>query len=129
MDLGAHVGEIAAQCSEVAQIAVGLLEDLKDVGERAAELATEPAGLPVALRERGEVPEDVGEAQLALGVVDVEVDRVAIRNDRPARLLAQQRDRSIAVAPRGDLKQRGLLCPRRVDKRGSRRPTKRLSGR
>jgi len=112
MDPRAQLCEIGAEGRKVIKVAVGLLDDLKDVGKRAAKLAAELTGRFITLAQRGEIPQDVREAQLALGVVDVEVDGVAVGDDRAGRLFAQQRDRSVTVASRGDLKQRGLLAHR-----------------
>ncbi|HEX7144705.1 MAG TPA: hypothetical protein VF225_05295 [Gaiellaceae bacterium] len=109
VDALARGGQVGRERGQVAAVAVGLVERGEDAAQFAGELAAQAPGRAAALAQRDEVPEDVCEAQLALGVVDEQLDGVAIGHDHAVGVLAEQGLCAVAVAALGDLKQRGLL--------------------
>ncbi len=88
-------------------VASGRVEDLESLSEATLELAAEPAGCAGPFAQRDEIAQDMREAQLAFGSVDIQVDGVAVRHDHPAWFVAQQRAGRVAISTRGDLNQRG----------------------
>ena len=65
----------------------GGVQRAEHASKLARERLAEPAGSAVALAQRNQVSGEVRQAHLPLGVVHVQVDRVAVGHDHPTGLL------------------------------------------
>jgi hypothetical protein len=108
--------KVGLQGGQVRWVTAGLVDDLERVGEAPLEVSAETARRSCALPQGDEVTQHVRETELAFGVVDVQVDGVAVRHDHPIGIVAEQRSGRVTVTPGRDLKQGS------IDRRGDRQP-------